>query len=225
MNKVWRIVNRSFICIKIYKGSLFRVINNYQKVNSILDHYELLINSTGVSFYFDFFYDIFTNTETMSLYKTEKVVANSAWAMKLVLCHSDDLENEFLITAGHEMTHLNDFLKDGYANENKKFINWVNEVHADFSGAKIMANSSKEKLLSCIDYKIYLKSKNKHTWLKKLTLKLIGSTHPSWQQRRIYVETGAFDEKLIKEIAKITGCMNQELIDKVIDYYKPIILE
>jgi len=109
MIRIWKIVNRSLICVRIYKGFLFQIIRNYQSVNSTLEQYESLVKSKNVSFHFDFFYDIFTNEETMSLLRTKEILANSAWAVKLVLCPNLELINEFLVTAGHEITHLDDF--------------------------------------------------------------------------------------------------------------------
>ena len=48
--------------------------------------------------------------------------------------------------------------------------------------------------------------------------------HPSWQQRKKYAETGAFNKPLIETIAIDTGCTDKDLIDDVVDYYQEIVL-
>ena len=64
----------------------------------------------------------------------------------------------------------------------------------------------------------------KQYWTKRLIRQLIGSTHPSWQQRRIYAETGVFDKALIETIAINTGCIDKDLVNDVVNYYQEIVL-
>lgn len=97
--------------------------------------------------------------------------------------------------------------------EDRKFVNWVTEVHHDFAAAQKMADSSKEKLLASIDFKIKLKPDN-----------IDSSTHPSWKRRGVYAETGAFNRKLINDIAVDTDCTNIALIKNIVIFYEDITL-
>ena len=95
-----------------------------------------------------------------------------------------------------------------------KFISWVNEVHADFGAAEKMADSSRNKLILSMKYKLSLKQTDNDS-----------PTHPSWEKRLDYVSNYDFDETLIRKIAEDTGCQNEILINKIISYYKPIMLK
>lgn len=149
------------------------------------------------------------------------VICSYEWAVHLVISDSEDTFNAFLITLGHELAHKDgDFAvlfwerksKRYIQKENRKFVNWVTEVHHDFAAQK-MVNSSKEKLLASMDFKIKLKPNNED-----------GPSHPSWKQRKTYAETGAFNKALIETIAIETGCTNEKLIYRVAEYYQDIIL-
>jgi len=142
------------------------------------------------------------------------VICSYEWAVQLVINDSEDTFNAFLITLGHELAHKDgDFAvlfwerksKRYIHKENRKFVNWVTEVHHDFAAQK-MVNSSKEKLLASMDFKIKLKPDSEYSL-----------THPSWQQRKTYAKTGAFNKELIEKIASHTGCTDQDLINDVVD--------
>ena len=151
------------------------------------------------------------------------IICSYEWAVQLIIGNEEDVINSFLITLGHELAH-----KDGdYAflcwdRKNKhyihkkyrKFVNWVTEVHHDFAAAQKMADSSKEKLLASIDFKIKLKPDSEDSL-----------THPSWQQRKAYAEMGAFNKELIEMIAIDTGCTDKDLMNDVVDYYQEIVLK
>lgn len=49
--------------------------------------------------------------------------------------------------------------------------------------------------------------------------------HPSWEQRKTYAETGAFNKELIETIAKETDCTNADLIEDLTAYYQEIALK
>lgn len=218
-------IDRSLIKIYVFIRSLQCHIKRYEDVNIILDKYENRIKAQCHELRFSFLYDFITTQESMCLTRSNVIVANPAWASKLILFYNPEMENVFLITSGHEITHTEkEFSYRHLKTENRKFVKWVNEVHADFGGAKIMADSSRERLLSCIDYKIRLKSLGKQDWIKRVIHQLIGSTHPSWKQRRAYAETGAFNRKLIDTIATDTGCTNIGLIEDIANFYKDIVL-
>lgn len=119
-----------------------------------------------------------------------------------------------MITIGHELTHKEkDFFSFRYI-LSYKFISWVNEVHADFGAAEKMADSSRNKLILSMKYKLSLKQTDNDS-----------PTHPSWEKRLDYVSNYDFDETLIRKIAEDTGCQNEILINKIISYYKPIMLK
>lgn len=141
--------------------------------------------------------------------------------MQLVINDSEDTFNAFLITLGHELAHKDgDFAvlfwerksKRYIHKEDRKIVNWVTEVHHDFAAQK-MVNSSKEKLLASMDFKIKLKPDSEDSL-----------THPSWQQRKAYAEMGAFNKELIEMIAIDTGCTDKDLMNDVVDYYHEIVL-
>lgn len=222
---VLKTIDRSLIKIYVFIRALQCHIKIYEDVNVTLDKYENLIKVQCHELRFSFIYDFITMQESMCLTRSNVIVANPAWASKLILFNNPEIEDVFLITSGHEMTHVEEeFSYRHLRTENRKFVKWVNEVHADFGGAKTMADSSRKRLLSCIDYKIRLKYLGKQCWIKRVIHKFIGSTHPSWKQRRAYAETGAFNRKLIDTIATDTGCTNIELIEDIANFYKDIVL-
>ena len=96
---------------------------------------------------------------------------------------------------------------------NKRFVNYVNEVHADFGAAKKMVNSDREKLIASMNYKLSLKANDKNT-----------SDHPSWSTRKYYAENYNFNKELIERIAKDVGCNNKDLIEEVCKYYNSDII-
>ena len=184
-------------------------------INSRLHYFDDLPQLKSSKIVFSWFYT--ANLETLStccIRNFKFIVANTAWAERLVLYNDNNTENAFLITIGHELTHKEkDFSSFFTLGKNRKFINWLNEVHADFGAAEKMVNCSKQKLLESIDYKLALKKRDYNH-----------NTHPSWQQRRAYAESGTFGEILIDRIAEDVKCTNRNLIDKVKDYYKSIVL-
>ena len=77
-----------------------------------------------------------------------------------------------------------------------------------------MAACSRQKLLDSTRYKKALKKKDKGDF-----------AHPSWERREYYVTNFNFDEKLIRQIARDVGCLNERLIEKITQFYKPIVLK
>ena len=195
-----------------------------------LDKQENISLPNNVLFRFTTLKDGFSSLLSASAHQPNYIIASPEWASRLFLFDSEATRNAFSITLGHETTHTEgDFSTKGFHGKNKKFINWVNEVHADFGAAQKMVNSNKEKLLESIDYKINTKKPKKNILLillEKLVLHFINeSTHPSWKQRRAYAETGAFNRKLIEKIASHIGCVDKNLIIDVVNHYKEIVLK
>lgn len=194
-----------------------------------LDKQENISLPNNVLFRFTTLKDGFSSLLSASAHQPNYIIASPEWASRLFLFDSEATRNAFSITLGHETTHTEgDFSTKGFHGKNKKFINWVNEVHADFGAAQKMVSSNKEKLLNSIDYKIAAKEEKKNILLKlleKTVLVFIKETsHPSWQQRRIYAETGVFDKALIENLAIDTGCTDKDLVNDVVNYYQEIVL-
>ena len=142
------------------------------------------------------------------------ILVNAEWAARLALIEDQDTKDAFMITIGHELTHKEkDFFSFRYI-LSYKFISWVNEVHADFGAAEKMADSSRDKLILSMKYKLSLKQTDNDS-----------PTHPSWKRRLKYASNYDFDETLIRKIADDIGCHNEFLINKITSYYKPIILK
>lgn len=176
--------------------------------------------------------DGFSSLLSASAHLPNYIIASPEWAARLFLFDSEATRNAFTITIGHEITHIEgDFSNTKITRNDKEFVNWVNEVHADFGAAEKMVECDRQKLRDSMQYKMNAKKEPKCKLLNKLIKKVLNLlhsdeyTHPAWKTRLEYATSYNFDEKLIKKIAAETGCMNQTLIDKVIDYYKPIILE
>lgn len=161
------------------------------------------------------YFDAFSTQVSGGYFRNSNIGVNSEWAARLVLYNDDpSVTNAFMITIGHEATHKeNDYtLLKSLKKVNKKFINWIDEVHADFGAADKVADSSRNKLIASIDYKIN-DCKNSYKDY---------SSHPSWQRRRYYAENFDFNEQLIRQVAEDTGCKDEKLIQKVCGYYDDI---
>ncbi len=140
------------------------------------------------------------------------IIVNAEWAARLVLFDDEEVKRAFRFTMGHEMTHqsgdytfLEAFTKD------RRFVNWVNEVHADYGGAQLAFDGNINNALLSVRYK-----------KQDFQVDKDSQTHPSWRHREGYLKAGVFDMDLIKRIAGDAGCDNKALIDKVCNYFVPI---
>lgn len=206
--------------IKIYVA--IRSLKETQKrLEEILHIYnELsLVGRNRIKFSFLAFYP--TILEANSLVKN-RIYISAEWAATLVFNDNESTKIAFEITIGHELAHKDgDFAvlfwerksKHYLHKKDRKFVNWVTEVHHDFAATEKMANSSREKLLVSMDYKIAAKPNS-----------IDSRSHPSWEHRKEYAELGAFNEKLIRRIASDVDCKNETLITDVAKFYKDIIL-
>jgi len=143
------------------------------------------------------------------------IAVNAEWAARLVLIGDDEVKRAFRFTMGHEMTHQSgDYMFLEAFTRDRKFVNWVNEVHADYGGAMLAFDGNINDALSAVRYKAkdFLKDKDYQT-------------HPSWKRREDYLKVGAFDIDLIKGIANEVRCSNNALIDKVCKHFEPIVLK
>lgn len=143
------------------------------------------------------------------------------WAVNILFNDSADTHNAFLITMGHELTHKEKSICPLiyiYRTPWCRFVAWTNEVHCDFNGARIFADSSREKLLQSMKYKL---AYNENNGVKDTG----DGAHPSWKQRIHYAEKYDFREDLIRKIAEDAGCHNEHLIRKVCTFFEDIKLE
>lgn len=200
-------------------------------IGSKIDEYENMFvpdNLVKFSFIKDGFFVLLNGRAT----GVNGILLTPEWAARLLLDNNDDTINAYLITIGHEMTHNEgDFSINGFQGKNKKFINWVNEVHADFGAAEKMVEYNRQKLIDSMQYKMDAKKKPKckllNNFIKK-ALNLLHSdeyTHPTWETRLEYATNYNFDKELIEKIASETGCTNDALIKEICAYYKPIVLK
>lgn len=144
------------------------------------------------------------------LFRSSFIVLTPEWAAYLVLKNSDIVQNAFLSTVGHEMTHKEGKDINPFRHLlNIRFVAWTNEVHADFGAKNKMLQNSHARLISALKFKLSQKVNDCED-----------CSHPSWKRRIHYAENfETFDEKLIRQIAGDAKCKNKKLIQKVIDHY------
>lgn len=146
----YSIINRKLLKRRIEKRAKKLNIIIEKSIDEVLDKYEDMGNEKNISIHFFVLKETFTKELLASLTWNKKMVLNPEWSIQLIL-DNKNAENAFLITLGHEITHKDgDFPNKGAHYKNKKFINWVNEVHADFGGAEKMVNSDRQKLVDSI---------------------------------------------------------------------------
>ncbi len=146
------------------------------------------------------------------------ILVNTGWAKALVLEQDDDMVLAFRNMIGHELAHHEygdfvDALSALYPYSEGRFINWVAEVHADFYGIA-------KKLDGIADQGIRAMKVN----LRHKVGDEDSRTHPSWARRIEFVEKYDFNEKLVRHIADLTGCTDEELIEDIVSYFFPITL-
>ena len=151
------------------------------------------------------------------------IFLNSEWAAELAFNSKPIVTSSLRMTIGHELTHQeNDYSIFGtrkyFNKENKMFTNWVNEIHADFAGAqKAYKSDIRNQASQSTEYK----RKRKAERIKDKA----SFSHPSWEDRLDYIKHFDFNEKLIRDIATKTKCMDETLINDVINHFEPIILD
>lgn len=144
------------------------------------------------------------------------IFINAEWAARIVLFPDDeDMHSAFQLTMGHEFTHQeNDYFFLEPFTKNEKFVYWVNEVHADFGGIVKAFDGNINQGLRAMEYKRKSKIREDRDTF----------THPSWERRMRFVSEFDFDANLIREIATIVGCKNEQLIDRVSSHFDGIVL-
>lgn len=144
------------------------------------------------------------------------ILINTAWATRIVLSNDNPyMHTAFKMTVCHEMTHQeNDFVLFEFFTKDSMFVNWINEVHADFGGVQKAFKGDVQKAIYAMKYKLSCKNKkDKDT-----------RSHPSWKKRIEYISYFDFDAKLVEQVAFDVRCTNQKLIESVKRHYEYICL-
>ena len=142
------------------------------------------------------------------------ILINAEWASKIVLNQDNPhMHDAFALTICHEITHQEkDFYYLDLFSADGKFVNWVDEVHADFGGAQKGLDSNRSRASFAMKYKVSCKKKkDKDT-----------RSHPSWNKRIDYILNYDFNEELINKIAFDCGCNNNKVITAVKNYFDVI---
>lgn len=183
-------------------------------IENILDKYNSLPQLKNIIIIYDYIFLGFSRLVASSIIP-KTIIISFGWIKKVIESDDTTTENAFLITLGHELTHKKEEVSKRYflKKMDRKFINWVNEVHADFGAAKEMVNGSRDLLIKSTEYKLALKPYNKDSY-----------SHPSWTRRLEYATNYNFDELLIRKIANDTSFENELLLKKVLKHFSPIIL-
>lgn len=204
----------------------------YKKLKDIDDKYNKIVQKYECTITFKCMKNVsFVSKLSAQSSFGKSIIVSPEWAYTLMSSNNDNVNNAFLITIGHEITHKENDIH--FINGLSSFIFscWINELHADFGAAEKMVNNNRQLLLESCKYKkerVLLwrqSSKDKYSKFADLLFNKIPQDHPSWQQRIDYITNYNFNEELIRKIAKDTKCSNEKRIQKVINQFDPIILK
>jgi len=142
------------------------------------------------------------------------ILINSVWVSLLIDKYADKTTTDaFKMTISHEMTHQeNEFFYIEPFSRNQKFVNWINEIHADYGGIIKAFDGDANRGINALEFKKKCKGEKDKD----------GRSHPSWKRRIAYIRKYDFNDDLIKKVAEITGCKNQKLINKLCMFYDNI---
>lgn len=169
------------------------------------------------------------NKKINGYYEKGKVCLNAEYAIRLL---TDDGKYNYKgmvkQTIGHEHGHQDKKMSILQAPMDAKFINYLNEVYADFYGIREAFSGSAKHASEVLG--------QRHEYKKSVEGKDdADAIHPSWEQRKNFVTsgyvgetgelTGNFDSALVNEIASITKCTNDDLIKRACEYFGAIELD
>ena len=142
------------------------------------------------------------------------ILINAVWASLLAERYNEEtVVNAFKMTVCHEITHQeNDYFYIEPFSKNQKFVNWVNEIHADYGGIIKAFDGDVNRGINVLEFKKNCKGGKDRD----------GQSHPSWKRRIEYIRKYDFNDDLIKKVAEITGCKNQKLINMLCMFYDNI---
>lgn len=145
------------------------------------------------------------------------ILINAEWASRIVLNQDNPhMHDAFALTVCHEMAHQEkDFYYFDLFSADGKFVNWVDEVRADFDGVKKGLEGDRSRASFAMKYKLSCKKKNDRDT----------RSHPSWNKRINYIANYDFNDDLIDKIAYECGCKNNKLIIAVKNFFDVIELK
>jgi hypothetical protein len=117
------------------------------------------------------------------------VLLNAKWTIRVVLDQDNPyMYDAFAMTTGHEITHQEkNFYYFDLFTVDGKFVNWVDEVHADFGGALKGLDGDRTRATFAMKYKLSCKRNND----------MDKRSHPSWKRRIEYINNCDFNDRLI----------------------------
>lgn len=142
------------------------------------------------------------------------ILINAEWASRIIFDQDNPhMHDAFALTVCHEMTHQEkDFYYFDLFSVDGKFVNWVDEVHADFGGVLKGLDGDRTKASLAMKYKLSCKTKKDRDT----------RSHPSWNKRIEYIANYDFNADLIDKIAYECGCKNNKLIMAVKNFFDVI---
>lgn len=142
------------------------------------------------------------------------ILMNSVWASLLVEKYNDEtIVDAFKMTIGHELTHLeHEFFYLEPFSKTQKFVDWINEVHADYGGIIKAFDGDVYRGVRALEFKEKFKCGRDND----------GRSHPSWKRRIEFIKKFDFNANTIREVAGIVGCNNQKIINLICEYYDDI---
>ena len=142
------------------------------------------------------------------------ILINAEWASRIVLNRDNPyMHDAFALTVCHEITHQEkDYYYFDLLSVDGKFVNWVDEVYADFGGVQKGLEANRSRATFAMEYELSCKKKkDKDT-----------RSHPSWDKRINYILNYDFNEELIDKIAVDCGCNNDKLISSIKCFFDEI---
>ena len=143
------------------------------------------------------------------------------WAANLILRPSEELENAFASTVGHEIGHTVKFWNPLSHLLYLHFCFWLNEVYADFYARKEFLNGDTDAQIRAMRFKrAYRISRFREMGKPEDKADKDCMSHPSRETRIRYIENfDTFDENLVRQIAEDTGCRSRRAIKKACNFY------
>ena len=97
------------------------------------------------------------------------ILINAEWALRIVLNQDNPyMHDAFALTVCHEITHQEkDYYYFDLLSVDGKFVNWVDEVYADFGGVQKGLEADRSRAAFAMEYKLSCKRKSEWKWQKR----------------------------------------------------------
>jgi len=204
-----------FVKLYVYKAA-HKKEKNYKIINGLLEKELNKYSNWQGKIRYAWFWSAGVHTPNASATIPGLILINAEWAARIIIDNDNpSMHDAFAMTVNHEITHQeNDYFYIDLLSPDGRFINWVNEVHADYGGIHKAFNGDYKRAISAMKYKVSCKKREDKN----------SRSHPSWEQRMKYVQFQAFNDELIDAIAKECRCTNDNLIKSVKDHFDEVIL-